>query len=469
MKNRFLFLMISIMYNGMVYGQYQLGLKTGVHSGSLGILTDPTATSVLPYNWDATIVGASLFLENNIMYIPDMGLTSLGDSDLALAPVDETTREEGVSYIEFKEAGNKFFAVSSNQVFGPSFVLKLPNFNLGFFSGSRVIAGSTNIPTSLNVKEIRENELNESVSFEPMSISAAAYHEIGVNFSKSIDWNAGELTFGGNLKYLIPYQAYSFSLHESLDAVYETLDTTTNLRSFSLAPSSATFSYTTNENGTGTQSIGSGFGADLGVSYAVYNGENLNFRLGASLTDIGSITANKGVVSQSINLVDSITIDESDFQGAEDLDEVYSIFERTLEQEITNSTTETDNFSIGLATTFNLFGTASIAKNLYASVQYSQPLALFGKESLTRGSMLAVTPHYESKWLGLYVPISFYEFSHLRVGTAIKLGPLTVGTEDLMSILGKSELTGTDFYVALKIFPFGKNKGGKSSIDCYEF
>ena len=62
-----------------------------------------------------------------------------------------------------------------------------------------------------------------------------------------------------------------------------------------------------------------------------------------------------------------------------------------------------------------------------------------------------------------------------------KLGFLYLGTDNLGSLVGNTDLTGTDFYAALKVNPFNlglgkkdkgfgqKRRSNRGSVKCYDF
>jgi hypothetical protein len=94
--------------------------------------------------------------------------------------------------------------------------------------------------------------------------------------------------------------------------------------------------------------------------------------------------------------------------------------------------------------------------------------------------ILAVTPRFESHWWGASLPLSILNYEQVRVGLAARLAFFTIGTDHLLSFLGQKKLSGTDFYLSLKINAFnlgrlGSNGGfgsGNSSgrnAKCYRF
>ena len=85
-----------------------------------------------------------------------------------------------------------------------------------------------------------------------------------------------------------------------------------------------------------------------------------------------------------------------------------------------------------------------------------------GRNGGRRVNLLGLTPRFESRWLGVAIPITYYNFDQLRYGLAGRFGPFFMGTDDLGNLVSKSDLNGADFYFGIKINPilFGGNKGG---------
>ena len=99
---------------------------------------------------------------------------------------------------------------------------------------------------------------------------------------------------------------------------------------------------------------------------------------------------------------------------------------------------------------------------------------VINQPAVERGNLLAITPRYESRWISAFLPISIYNYQKVQIGAAVRLGFLTIGSDDLGGFIGKSNLNGMDFYAGLKINPFqlgwGNGGGGKGkAMPCYEF
>ena len=129
--------------------------------------------------------------------------------------------------------------------------------------------------------------------------------------------------------------------------------------------------------------------------------------------------------------------------------------------------------ALSLQVDYNINGDFYLGSALVQSI----PLGNF---KVGRANVFALSPRFERKWFGASLPISIYNWDQVRVGLSARLGFLTLGSDHIGSIFTNSDLSGTDFYMALKIFPFGKGNGGSGGkgrsrfgknrdADCYKF
>jgi hypothetical protein len=73
------------------------------------------------------------------------------------------------------------------------------------------------------------------------------------------------------------------------------------------------------------------------------------------------------------------------------------------------------------------------------------------RNMLHQVSMVTVTPKYEVKWFGAYIPFSYDVNGNLSAGACLRLGPLIIGSQDLIGFFVKSYVYNADIYAALKI------------------
>lgn len=124
-----------------------------------------------------------------------------------------------------------------------------------------------------------------------------------------------------------------------------------------------------------------------------------------------------------------------------------------------NQSKTDDRISIGLPTAISLQFETNFRKNIYMSALWIQPLR-FNPRQLRRPSQIALVPRYEIEWFALSLPLSMLQYEYIRLGAALRLGPLTIGTERLGILLGITDLDGMDIYFSLK---FSLTKGRCSS------
>ena len=79
---------------------------------------------------------------------------------------------------------------------------------------------------------------------------------------------------------------------------------------------------------------------------------------------------------------------------------------------------------------------------------------------------ISITPRWEKRWYGVWMPLSYSRLGNLCIGTGFRIGPLIVGTTNVLPLIFKNKTTYTaDLYFALKVplFPIGKAKKKKKT------
>ena len=108
-----------------------------------------------------------------------------------------------------------------------------------------------------------------------------------------------------------------------------------------------------------------------------------------------------------------------------------------------------------------------------------------GERAIRRGSALSFIPRWSKHWYGAALPVTLFDGRQVNLGAQLRLGPLVVGTDRLFgTLLPTRQFDSADFYVALKLFPFGTGQGdrrrrgggrglfsggGGKGVDCYQF
>jgi outer membrane protein OmpA-like peptidoglycan-associated protein len=74
-------------------------------------------------------------------------------------------------------------------------------------------------------------------------------------------------------------------------------------------------------------------------------------------------------------------------------------------------------------------------------------------------SSITLTPRYDWKWAGIFIPVQYNFLDGFRAGAAVRLGPIVVGSSNLAPLVGQKTIYGADIYAMLKLpIPYGKPK-----------
>ncbi len=120
------------------------------------------------------------------------------------------------------------------------------------------------------------------------------------------------------------------------------------------------------------------------------------------------------------------------------------------------------DYTVALPQVFSAQIDLKLVKGLYLNMLGYFPLDnADAKSSIQAVRTFAITPRWENRWFGIYVPLSFNEFHDTHLGAAVRLGPLFVGSSNLASVLFEDKLKAADFHLGLKI-PVGFGKPSKA-------
>jgi outer membrane protein OmpA-like peptidoglycan-associated protein len=90
--------------------------------------------------------------------------------------------------------------------------------------------------------------------------------------------------------------------------------------------------------------------------------------------------------------------------------------------------------------------TANISPNMAADHNMVHQLTTF-----------SLTPKYENAWFGIYLPVSYNVQGNFNWGATIRIGPLIIGTQDILGLFAKKFVYNADIHAALKItIPYTK-------------
>ncbi len=115
-------------------------------------------------------------------------------------------------------------------------------------------------------------------------------------------------------------------------------------------------------------------------------------------------------------------------------------------------------FRMWLPTRFNLFVDYNIGLGfgVNANATISTNMAP-NRNMVHQVTTFTLTPKYDHAWFGFYLPLSYDVLGNINLGTSLRIGPLIVGTQDILGLFAKKHLYNADIHLALKItIPYHK-------------
>lgn len=234
---------------------------------------------------------------------------------------------------------------------------------------------------------------------------------------------------------------------------------------------------------------GSGWGADLGVTYErtideadgylPHHGSGgcdplkYRYRIGLSLIDLGGIRFKQGEAG-TINAGSAMIADYTDLavNDASDLDSLFAASTRW---------SSNDGFRIGAPTAVSLQYDQRVANNAYVAMAAVQQLSGRNSLRLRRTNSVAITPRYETRYFEVALPVVMHEYDvqHPSVGFMLRIDGLVIGSDHIAPFVNRRDIYAADVYFRLRwmIFrsPFCKGKrsnarhhkaGGRDAMPC---
>ena len=174
---------------------------------------------------------------------------------------------------------------------------------------------------------------------------------------------------------------------------------------------------------------------------------------GFSAVDIGAIRYNKGTYSGNFkaDIQDWLVKDAKFPDGLQSIDD-------TIRSRFTVTNDGKNYFTMVLPTRFNLFLDYNIAYGFGLNLSgVISPNMAANRNMVHHTSSITFTPKYDHAWFGFYLPVTYDALGNISMGTTLRIGPLIVGTQDLLGLFAKKHVYNADVHLALKItIPYHK-------------
>lgn len=470
-------LFLAFGLSSLLFGQHFLGLQNSNYSGIYGIDLQPASIADSRIRYDANLFGFALNLQND--YI---GYLSSAIRDGSISDINDSTQAWLIP--EHRNGRDKSLSLTQD-IHLPSFMLSL--------SPKHSIALTTRFRNFLNLDQVGEpaaifayndrdvpSQFDTQFNNDRLSLDIMSYGEIGLAFAGELyNDGANYLKAGMRLKYIAGVSAgslYADRLEYSLSSV-----DTLNIHQADVEYVHSPFLPAVDPTDIGAvfDQLGNfgfgntGFGADLGFVYEfrpdheMYSSGEGEFRkprrdlnkykvrLGFSLLDIGRVRFERDTNSVDFNgSVIGYNLNQLSVGDIEDLDNTFrSEFEFV-------PTPEGEFFNMSLPTVVSFQADVRFSRNFY--LNFSPYIAVKGKlraRKVHASTWYAITPRFESKWLGISAPITHTDNEGWVIGAAAHIGPVVFGSSNFSNLWLKRDMRGVNAYFGFHTpIPYGRIK-----------
>lgn len=462
---RSLLLIMGMFAALMAHAQIFPGYHTSQFAGIHGVPFNPASAAGSRYRWDVNLVGATVNAGNTYAKFDKASLLSGTD-----------TFHRFVDYFPDTAATRKQYGWGSVDLMLPSVLYSIDETQAVAFTWrvrGAVNAGGAQTPTTnfFALNYPNPSYYNRTIVDDYAGGYGQAWNEFGLSYARVLK-NDGmhRLKAGITLKYLAG-QAAGYAVGRNGNFEFQ------NRNSVDINSGQMYFAWneevSTNEY-DGWSSYykpfqNAGIGADIGLIYEwmpeaglmtqqmdddTWNpdADTWKARFGISVVDIGGISYTKAGASADLD----VAVQDFDAHQLNRIrGENINTYARRLAGYFTPLETD-DKFYMNLPTSINLMGDYNFNDRFFVSA--SATIGLMGgtkddnkNHALTQ---LLITPRYETKYLGAYVPFSVNQYGQADAGLGLRLGPLVLGSASLFSNLMRSQLNHADAFVALRIIPF---------------
>lgn len=455
-------LVALLIFSTSLFAQEQLGLRLGNYSGVHALQLNPSWHVDGPLKWDVNIVSGGLFLEQDYIYGQRSTLPQLirggGEIQDANSNGDSNPNASSVVPLVFQDNG-RYNSHHNLFLMAPSFMANIGSHSFGMYLSARSWSSAYRLDGDLGYQSLVDSNLFVG-TIDPFQVGIADWGEAGITYATRIDSRRKiDVRLGGTAKILLGFDGASIRNHQSTDVIRQDDE-------IALGPTDLSMAYSTGyEDGTGYSAgvRGFGFAGDIGVSWVnrqVKDGrQHYKWKLGVSIIDIGRIRFSRDAFSYAYQNNDSSYFNTDQFEDVRDPND---LIDAINSGDNTTSAIQTgDQLGMWMPMALSVQYDGALVHKLYLSATAVIGMRFKG-DAIERSDLLAVTPRFEHRWFEIGMPVSLYRWKDVSLGTYVRLGPLTIGTENLNSFAIPGKLEGSDIYFALKIHSGMFKKGQRS-------
>ncbi len=471
-----LVVLVAAYFHNESQAQNNLGHNTDNYSGVYSLSYNPAEIVDSRFRFHMNIVSFGTTVSNNYIGIKRTALFK--DRDFSFDDPNFTD-----NYLVERLNGKKKGVYYSADLMAPlSFMFnfgKKHEHAIGFNTRLRVqtnVNGAAENLATMSYNELLLSDLyNVGIQNKNFSIQTNVWSEYGLTYGREV-MNTGKhfVTAAGTVK-LTQGMANTYFYSDNMDVTFPSDSTV------SVTDSDIKFGYSSilgsnidDINASNIMGGKLGLGFDLGAvwefrpdaskhkyemdgnpDYLDPRKEQYKFKVGLGLMDMGYTTyaRDNGVFGEYYANRADIDIEESFGAAFDDLENTgLQGFQDTLASLFSENLADKANYKVALPMRINAYVDYNIWKGFYANLAASIAPAFKKNPEKTRGiSEFSVTPRFEHKWFSFYLPVSVNTHGNAHLGTGMRIGPLAIGTNDILPLMGKKTIYDANVYMNLSI------------------
>ncbi len=431
-----------------LFAQDLPGFRTSNYNGVVGVFSNPANAAQNNYKWDVNLFSIGVGVGNNNASFSLKNIGELGKDDSLINQFVGTRGKSSNALLGFDLKALSVL-ISLDKKSG-----------LALTSRGRVLVNATDIDGTLG-RQIIDGNNGDGITFpytinsdKNMRVTGNAWSEIGLTYGRVI-MDKGEHYIKGGLT--AKYIAGVANAYVNINRLKGTL--TQDIVTDDVYLSNATGGLEIGAGGVSfdnfdanelTSFKSTGFGADLGLIYewrpgygagSETSGNKYKLRVGVSLQDIGSVKykkdmANSGGYNIDITGIEALNLNEV---GEQPIDEMKDYLDSKPQFFTPLSSTGT-NYKVKLPSMLHIDADYNILSNLYINAAAHINMVNADKNFFNGNyfNSFSLTPRYEIRKVGVFLPVNYSELTSFNAGVALKLGPVYLGSGSVLTALFNS-------------------------------
>jgi hypothetical protein len=472
---RFRLLLLTLLIKiSIVKAQDYHAIQGSSYAGSLGVHNNPASIVMCPYKWDVTLIGGQLKNRSNLLTIYNYSLFSNPANSLYYFTGGDYKR---VSDLSFNlNLLNARFAIGQKSAVA---------FGLNLKSYSNASSSPYNFYDTLKSSG-DFFKINNPGNLYSAKFTSSSWAEIYASYARTIiDNNAIRLNAGVTVK-----------VNKGLSGATAKLENAGYIKTgdnrYTVTDAYLEYIYSSNydhwqKNGAASDNIrnflkytNGGISFDAGFEYIIkpqelsgYDEDNYydyDWKIGVSLLDAGFNQYRSGNKSAAVSGVKANITNVNLDNKFDSTITSLQIFNDSLSTIANNFTSLNIPFKVINPMRLVINVDRFVAKNIYINAELSINVPsswLDNWRSVKQMNLITVTPRWETRKFGIYLPLQYTNNNRFWIGGAFKAGPLLLGFHNWANIFTSNSLGNGGGYVALIIRnPLSITKKRDKRLDC---